>query len=173
MSGKVQQKKKDDIISALIQVRRKILHVAYTLPREKQGEVFLGEWSTQDLLAHLVGWDHTNMAATKSILTGELPEFYSHHDRDWASYNALLVERHKTEDYGELLHSVEASHRALVDLLATVPEDEFEKDSGVRYKRHMVTVARLLQAEAEDEEEHFQQIKEFAGTGIPSTAGKP
>ena len=173
MSGKVQQEKKDDIISALTEVRRKILHVAYTLPREKQGEVFLGEWSVRDLLAHLVGWDYTNIEATKSILSGELPEFYSHHDRDWASYNAFLVERHKTEDYAEVLHSVEASHRALVDLLATVPEDEFEKDRGIRYNRYKVTIARLLQAEADDEEEHYRQIKAFAGTPSLPPAGKP
>ncbi|MGB9299270.1 MAG: ClbS/DfsB family four-helix bundle protein [Anaerolineae bacterium] len=169
MSDKAQQKK-DNIISALSQVRRKILHVAHTLPRERQGEVFLGEWSARDLLAHLVGWDYTNIEATKSILVGELPEFYSHHDRDWASYNAFLVERHKTEDYAELFHSVEASHRALVDLLATVPADEFEKDRGVRYKRYKVTIGRLLRAEAEDEEEHYSQIKEFAEGGGPSSA---
>lgn len=80
------------------------------------------------------------------------------------------MERHKLEDYAELLHSAEASHRALVDLLATVPEDEFERDTGVRYKRLKVTVARLLQAEAEDEEEHYRQIKEFAEGGGPSSA---
>jgi hypothetical protein len=167
MSDKAQQKK-DNIILALSQARRKILKVAHTLPSDKQGEVFLGVWSAKDLLAHLVGWDYTNIEATKSILVGELPEFYSHHDRDWASYNALLVERHRIEDYAELLHSVEASHRALVDLLATVPADEFEKDRGVRYKRYKVTIARLLQAEAEDEEEHYSQIKEFAEGGGPS-----
>ena len=157
-----EQQKKDNIISALTQARRKILKVAHTLPSDKRGEVFLGVWSARDLLAHLVGWDYTNVEATKSILSGELPEFYSQHDRDWASYNALLVESHKTEDYAELLHSVEASHRALVDLLGTVPADEFEKDRGVRYKRYRVTIARLLQAEAEDEEEHARQIKAFA-----------
>jgi hypothetical protein len=169
MSGKTQQKK-DSIISALTEVRRKILHVAHTLPPARRGEVFLGEWSAKELLAHLVGWDYTNIAATKSILSGELPEFYSHHDRDWASYNAFLVERHKTEDYAELLHSVEASHRALVDLLGTVPADEFEKDRGLRYKRYKVTIARLLQAEAEDEEEHYRQIKAFAESGGPPSA---
>jgi hypothetical protein len=168
MSDKA-QRKKDNIISALTQARRKILKVAHALPAEKQGEVFLGTWSAQDLLAHLVGWDYTNIAATKSILAGELPEFYSHHDRDWASYNAFLIERHNREDYAELLHSVEASHRALVDLLATVPEDEFEKDRGIRYNRYKVTIARLLQAEAEDEEEHYRQIKEFAEGGGPSS----
>lgn len=165
MSDKAQQKK-DNIISALTQARRKILHVAYTLPPEKRDEVFLGVWSAKEMLAHLVGWDYTNIAATKSILAGELPEFYSHHDRDWAGYNALLVKRHKTEDYAELLHAVEASHRALVDLLGTVPADEFEKDRGVRYKRYKVTIARLLQAEIEDEEEHYRQIKEFLGSGV-------
>jgi hypothetical protein len=169
MPDKAQQKK-DNIISALTQARRKILHVAYTLPPEKRDEVFLGVWSARQLLAHLVGWDYTNIAATKSILTGELPEFYSRRDRDWASYNAFLVARHKTEDYQELLHSVEASHRALVDLLATVPGDEFEKDRGLRYKRYKVTIARLLQAEAEDEVEHYQQIKAFAEGGGPSSA---
>jgi hypothetical protein len=166
MSDKAQQKK-DDIISALSQARRKILKVAHILPSDKRSEVFLGVWSAKDLLAHLVGWDYTNIEATKSILSGELPEFYSRHDRDWASYNAFLVERHKTEDYAELLHSVEASHRALVDLLATVPADEFEKDRGVRYKRYKVTIARLLRAEAEDEEEHYRQIKAFAESGNP------
>jgi hypothetical protein len=169
MSDKAQQKK-DNIISALTQARRTILHVAYTLPPEKRDEVFLGVWSAKELLAHLVGWDYTNIEATKSILVGELPEFYSHHDRDWASYNAFLVGRHKTEDYAELLDFVEASHRALVDLLATVPADEFEKDRGVRYKRYKVTIARLLQAEEEDEGEHYRQIKEFAERGGPSSA---
>ena len=159
------KEKKESVIAALIQARRNILDVAYALPLEKQDEVFLGVWSVADLLAHLIGWDYTNLEATKSILQGELPEFYSHRDRDWETYNALLVERHKTEDYAELLHAVEASHRALVDLLATVPADEFEKDRGVRYRRYKVTIARLLQAEAEDEEEHYRQIKEFGACG--------
>lgn len=163
---------KEEIISALVEARRKILDVAYALPPDRRDEVFLGTWSAQDLLAHLVGWDYTNIEATKSILAGELPEFYSQHDRDWASYNALLIERHKSEDYAELLRSVEASHRALLDLLATVPADEFERDRGLRYKRHKVTIARLLQVEAEDEEEHCRQMREFAeSTGPPSPNG--
>ena len=156
------KEKKESIIAALIQARRKILDVAYALPPEKQDEVFLGVWSVADLLAHLIGWDYTNLDATKSTLQGELPEFYSHRDRDWETYNALLVERHKEEDFTELIYSVETSQRALMDFLATVPDSEFDKDRGVRYKRYKVTITRLLQAEAEDEEEHSRQIKAFA-----------
>ena len=157
-----EQQKKDNIISALSQARRKILDVAYALPPEKQDEVFLGVWSVADLLAHLIGWDYSNLEATKSILQGELPEFYSHRDRDWETYNALLVERHKEEDFTELIYSLETSQRALMGFLATVPAGEFYKDRGIRYKRYQVTIARLLGAEAEDEEEHARQIKAFA-----------
>ena len=165
-----EQQKKDSIIAALIQARRKILDVAYALPPEKQDEVFLGVWSVADLLAHLIGWDYSNLEATKSILQGELPEFYSHRDRDWETYNALLVERHKEEDFTELIYSLETSQRALMGFLATVPDSEFDKDRGVRYKRYQVTLARLLQAEAEDEEEHARQIKAFAEGEGPSPA---
>ena len=145
--------------------------MAYALPPEKQDEVFLGVWSVADLLAHLIGWDYTNLEAAKSILQGELPEFYSHRDQDWETYNALLVERHKEEDFTGLLYSLETSQRALMGFLATVPASEFDKDRGIRYKRYQVTLARLLQAEAEDEEEHARQIKAFAESGSPSSAG--
>jgi hypothetical protein len=164
------QARKDEIITALTTARRKILDAAYALPPEKQGQVFLGVWSVKDLLAHLVGWDYTNIEAVKSILAGELPEFYSHRDRDWQTYNSLLVEMHRKEDFTELLYSLEASQRALMALLGTVPADELDKDKGVRFKRYKVTIARLLEAEAEDEEEHYKQIKEFAEGGSASSA---
>ena len=164
------QERKDSIITALIQARRKIVDVAYALPPEKQDEVFLGVWSVADLLAHLIGWDYTNLEATKSILQGELPECYSHRDRDWETYNALMVERHKEEDFTELIYSLETSQRALMGLLATVPAGAFDKDRDIRYKRYKVTIARLLQAEAEDEEEHARQIKAFAaGDSLPES----
>jgi hypothetical protein len=156
------QAKKDEIVAALIQARRKILDVAHTLSPEKQDQVFLGVWSVKDLLAHLIGWDYTNIEAIKSILAGELPEFYSYYDHDWQTYNASLVDQYKKDDFVELLYSVETSQRALMGLLATVPAEEFDKDRGIRFQRYKVTIARLLQAEAEDEEEHYRQIKEFA-----------
>ena len=162
------QARKDEIISALIQARREILHVAYTLPPERRDEVFLGIWSVKDLLAHLIGWDYTNRDAVKSILEGELPQFYAHRDRDWATYNAFLVEKYKTKDFAELLYSVESSQRALMGFLATVPADEFDKDRGIRFQRYKVTIARLLQSEADDEEEHARQMKAFAESGGPS-----
>jgi uncharacterized damage-inducible protein DinB len=155
------QAKKDEIIAELVGTRRKILDAASSLPPEKQAEVFLGVWSVKDLLAHLVGWDFTNLEAAKSVLAGKLPDFYSHYDRDWKTYNARLVAEHKRDDFAELLSSVEDSLQQLVNFLDTIPAEEFDKDRGVRYKRYKVTIARLLQAETTDEKTHHGQIEEF------------
>jgi hypothetical protein len=46
--------------------------------------------------------------------------------------------------------------------LGMLAAEEFDKDRGIRFKRYKVTIARLLQAEADDEEEHYRQIKDFA-----------
>jgi hypothetical protein len=116
----------------------------------------------KDLLAHLVGWDFANLEAGQAILAGKMPAFYSHHDQDWQTFNARLVAEHKEDDFEPLLASLEESHQELVDFLETVPAEEFDRDRGLRFKRYKVTIARLLQAEAEDEAEHYAQIKEFA-----------
>ena len=155
------QAKKNRIITELIETRRKILDVASSLSPAQQGEVFLGVWSVKDLLAHLVGWDFTNLEAAKALLNGQLPDFYSHYDRDWKTYNARLVAEHKRNDFADLLSSVEDSLQKLMGFLETVPVEEFDKDSGVRYKRYKVTIARLIQAETRDEKTHYQQIEEF------------
>ncbi len=160
MSPKAQAQK-DELISELIQTRRGILDEASSLPAEKQDEVFLGIWSAKDLLAHLVGWDFTNMEAAKELLAGKVPSFYSYYDRDWKVYNARLVAEYQRDDYADLLSSVEDSHKKLIDFLETIPAEEFDKDRGVRFKRYKVTIARLLQAEADDEKVHHSQIKGF------------
>ena len=147
------QVKKDEIISGLAEVRRKILDVASSLPADRQGEVFLGAWSTREVLAHLAGWDITNLEAVKEILAGQRQSFREHYDRDWASYNARLVGEYGREDFGELVALVEESHRELIDFLEAIPADTYIK------KR---TIGTLLGAEVEDEQVHHGQLKVFA-----------
>lgn len=166
MSAKAQAKK-DRIISGLVETRRKILDSASSLSPAKQDEIFLGVWSIKDLLAHLVGWDFTNLEAAKAILAGKTPNFYSYHDRDWKSYNARLVAEYKKDDFADLLSSVEDSHQTLIDFLKTIPAEEFDKDRGVRFKGYKVTIARLLKVEIDDERTHHTQIEEFIDRDNP------
>jgi hypothetical protein len=157
------QAKKDQIIAGLIEARRAILDAAASLSIEQQDQVFLGTWSAKDVLAHLAGWDWTNLEAAQQVLTGQLPAFYAHHSRDWQTYNAHLVAQHKRGDWAEVVAVVEDSHRKLIDFLQTIPAEELDRDRGVRYPGYRVTIARLLQAETDDEKRHAVQIREFWG----------
>jgi uncharacterized damage-inducible protein DinB len=146
------QAEKNGIIRGLVKARRKILDAAGLLSPAQQDEVSLGVWSVKDLLAHLAGWDYTNLKAVQEILAGQKPSFWEYHDRDWQSYNARLVAEYKRDDFVELVTVVEESHRKLIDFLQGVPAEEY-------LRRREIT--RLLRAESRDEEEHHRQLQEF------------
>jgi len=158
------QLRKETILAEMMEVRKEILAAASSLPVEKHHRVFLGVWSAADLLAHLEGWDHTNLQAAEQVLAGEVPEFYAHIDRDWKTYNAILVARFKRDNFAELLAAVQNSHQELVNYLLAMPAEEFDKDRGIRVRGYKVTIARLLEAETKDEKIHLEQIRQLAGT---------
>ncbi len=155
------QARKGSLIAGLTEIRGKILEAAISLSPPQQDEVFLGIWSVKDLLAHLIGWDFTNLEAAKAILSGQLPAFYAHHDKDWRTYNAQLVARYKQEDFTALVKAVADAHHQLIEFLKTISAGEFDKDRGIRFRGYKVTIARLLRAELEDEKIHHSQIEAF------------
>jgi hypothetical protein len=142
-------------------VRQKILAESSKLSEAQQDQVFLGIWSVKDLLAHFIGWDATNLHAVKSVVKGQVPFFYKHRDHDWQMYNAMLVKKYKTESFKELLAAVKDSQEKLIELLQTIPPENFNKDFGVRFHGYKVTIQRLLEAETKDEQTHQQQIIDF------------
>jgi hypothetical protein len=157
------QAEKDRIISGLVEARKRILASASLLSPAQRSEVFLGEWSVKDLLAHLVGWDYTNREAVQEILAGQKPSFMQHYDRDWRSYNARLVQEYKRDDWAELVALIEESHRSLIDFLERVPAEEY-----IRRKR----ISSLLRVEIKDEGEHYSQVEGFRTRPEPA-AGEP
>ena len=153
--------RKERVLADLIQTRHSILAEAASLSGEQHNQVFLGLWSIKDLLAHLIGWDLTNLHAVRSVLNGKVPDFYKHHDRDWQSYNAILVRKHKKDSCKELLAEARESQGQLLEFLNTIPPENFNKDFGVRFRGYKVTVQRLLEAEMKDEKIHLQQIIDY------------
>jgi len=156
------EKKKAKVIADLVKARKKILATASLLSSDQWAVVFLGVWSPQDLLAHLVGWDRTNLKAAKELLAGQLPSFYAYHDHDWQTYNARLVKKYGKSGFVELISLAAQTHQKLVDFLVKIPAEEFDQDQRVRFKGYKVTIGRLLQAETRDEQTHYTQIKELA-----------
>lgn len=154
--------RKADLLHESVEVRQRILEAASRLRPDQRDEVFLGTWSVVDLLAHLIGWDLANTEAVQAILDGRLPAFYDHHDREWKTFNAQLVAEHRKDNWAELLASVQASHRDLLDLVETIPAGDLTRDTSVRFRGYRVTVAGTLESELKDERVHLAQIEEFA-----------
>ena len=162
MSKKPENPTNQELLSAIIETRTALLQAASRLSLEARDTVFLGIWSVKDLIAHLIGWDFANLAAAKDIQAGKLPEFYAHQDKDWKTFNAALVAKYKRDDFDELLALARDSQSQLIAYLESIPAENIEKDFGVRTGRnYKVTIARLLQAELKDGQEHLKQIQEF------------
>jgi len=160
MSAKAQIKK-EQVIRELQETRQSILAEIDVLSAKDRNIVFLGIWSVRDLLAHLAGWDFTNVEAIKSVLDGKLPAFYEHHDRDWQTYNAMLVRKYKMNSFRELRATVKTSQKKLIEYLQTIPPEYFNRDFGVRFRGYKVTIQRLLEADIKDVQIHCQQIINF------------
>jgi hypothetical protein len=156
------EEKKLQLLVEIKAARQEVLEAAASLPPDQRETIFLGYWSTMDIIAHLIGWDIANAEAVRAILAGELPPFYAHRDRDWRSFNDHLVQCFRRDDFRELCHEAMVSHWALIDLLNPIPADEFERDRGIRFRGYKVTIARLLKADAKDGVIHAEQIRSFA-----------
>ena len=153
--------RKHQLLADLTTVRQNILDLARSISPEQADVIFLGTWSVKDLIAHLIGWDGANLQAMHDIRAGQLPQFYAFHDRDWRTYNAGLVAQHRKDELASLLADAATSHQQLVAYLQTIPATECEHDRGLRFRGWRVTMARLLQAEAKDEQKHYTQLKQF------------
>ena len=161
----ITQKSTLEAKNALIQhfrsTRSSILEAAADLPVASLNTPFVGSWGILELLAHLRGWDLTNLQAAIDIPRGTLPAFYAEFDPDWASYNARLVAQNKLDDLGPMIASVVESQSELLRLLNQLSPQDVFGDHGVRRGRYKVTIDRLIQAETEDEEKHLQQVRGF------------
>lgn len=152
---------KDDLINGLAGVRACLLATAATIPEDQRTTPFLGDWSVMELLAHIAGWDVTNLQAVRDIQAGIMPKFYSQFDTDWQTYNAALVERYRKTDFGEQLELVKSTHKELLRYLGELPEQEFERDHDLRIGNSSISIMRLLESEIEDEQTHCMDLEDF------------
>lgn len=162
------EKRKVDLILGLRDVRDRILALTAALKPEQRDEIYLGSWSSREMLAHLVGWLETNVQAANEILAGEVPGYYEYADKDWASYNAFLVDEYALDDFEELLLAFRESHNRFLGIVEDIPASDLWLDRGIRARGSMVTIGRFLEAELQDEEEHYLQLKQFIESGVKS-----
>jgi hypothetical protein len=160
--------RKSELLVRLRDVRERILKLASSMEPHQHDEVYLGMWSAREMLAHLAGWDETNRSAAGEILSGEMPSFYEHFDKDWAGYNSRLVSQYSRGDFSELLSLLKATHSRLLQVIDEIPAPDLWEDRGIRARGWKVTIGRLLEAELQDEEEHHAQLQQFLEHGLKS-----
>jgi hypothetical protein len=152
---------KAEMINSLAGVRACLLATAASIPEDQRFTPFLGDWSLMELLAHIAGWDITNLQAVRDIQAGKMPQFYSQYDSEWQTYNAALADRYRKVEFSEQLELVKNTHKDLLQYLQDLPDEEFERDHGLRTGRSEVTIARLLDSEIEDEQTHCMDLEDF------------
>lgn len=150
------------LIRALVDVRAEIIEAVRALGQRGRSAVAIGTWSAEDVVRHLIGWDRTNRLAVGNLRLGRLPAFYARYDRDWASYNAALVRRHRRSRGAQLLRAARRSQRRLVATLASLSEREWARDRGVRFRGTKVTIERLMRVELADERRHLRDLQGVA-----------
>ena len=152
---------KDALLADLAAARENLLAVIRELPPHCLDEPCIGFWTVKDLIAHLVGWDITNLQAVKEILAEQRPSFFQHYDPDWQSYNARLVETYRREPLEALISEVGVSHVQLLSFLQSLPADVVIRGKSPKEQGRPVTIRNLLRAEAADERKHCQQVQTF------------
>lgn len=156
--------KKIAIIQGIESARRRLLVAVKSLPPGSEDTVFLGEWTIKELLAHLSGWDHTNLEAVRQMSAGLFPTFFQYYDRDWQSYNRILVERYRRENLEAYLQQAEETHAVLISALSDMDPDTLVNGKVLSPRGRTVTIRNLLISEAHDEEIHARQVEVFSAS---------
>ena len=119
----------------------------------------LGDWTPRDILAHFIGWNRITLAGCAEICEGVEPFYFYDGTNDYRKVNASFLLRFNSTDRDILLNQIHTTKDALVSYLWTVPEDEWELDTGiVHYRGGPVTVARCVDSLFRDYGKHREEI---------------
>lgn len=85
------------------------------------------EWRIQDALAHMAGWMRAATDSIDIITSGRRPE--TRYEEDIDGWNARWVQERAGLDGGEALRLFNEDRVALLTLLESLPDDQFERRS--------------------------------------------
>jgi len=87
---------------------------------------WLGTWSVQDIVAHIVGWHQEMSPALERLARGECPiaEGVSYDDVD--GWNARFTEARRAMAVADLLLELDRTHEQFLRAAAAVPAERFQ-----------------------------------------------
>jgi hypothetical protein len=88
-----------------------------------------GQWSVKDLLAHVATWDQEALHSLPMILEGRRPPRYKDLYGGIDAFNALKSSEMQALSLAETIENFEQAHQSLVEMLLSIPEEHFLRES--------------------------------------------
>ena len=119
----------------------------------------IGDWTPRDIAAHFVGWNRITLVGCSELREGVEPFYFYDGTNDYRKVNARFFEQFPSIDRDELLKEIAVTKDALAAYLKTIPESEWDLDTGiVHYRGNHATIARCVDSLIRDHRKHGQEI---------------
>ena len=116
------------------------------LTDDQMRRAWLGTWGVREIAIHITGWHEAMVPALASIASGEAPYPPGTYD-DFDTWNAKFVAAKAGSVPADALARMDASHRALVNAAAAVPDarwdaarETFDGVGPAHYREHAAQI---------------------------------
>lgn len=124
----------------------------------------LGDWNSRDIAAHFIGWNRITLVGCSELREGVEPFYFYDGTNDYRKVNARFFGQFLSTNKNELMLEIASTKEALVTYLKTIPESEWELDTGiVHYRKNPATIARCVDSLLRDYRKHRQEIVDGLG----------
>jgi hypothetical protein len=119
----------------------------------------LGDWTPRDIAAHFIGWNRITLVGCSELREGVEPFYFYDGTNDYRKVNSRFFHQFPSTDRDELLKEIAVTKDTLLAYLKTIPESEWELDTGiVHYRSGPATMARCVDSLVRDYQKHRQEI---------------
>ncbi len=112
-----------------------------------------GAWSVRDILAHVTTWEEEALKCLPLILEGGQPPRYSVSHGGIDAFNARMTEQKSGLSLAEVRAQLDDTHRRIIALIQSVPEDQFTRETRFRRRLRLDTYSHYPQ--------HAQAIRKW------------
>jgi hypothetical protein len=144
---------KDDLLSRAAEEYRAFHDAIEGLNEEQLTQVWLGDWSIRDIVAHMSGWHRELGPALERMARGEKPIATGVSYDDVNAWNARFAAAQRQTPVTDVLLEFDRTHEYFMRVAAGVPEERYQPER---------TAYRIVDLNsAHHYKEHGEQIREW------------
>jgi hypothetical protein len=104
----------------------------------------MGNWSVQDVLAHVTTWEEEALRYLPVIVAGGIPLRYIQYGGIDA-FNAQMTEQRRFLALSDVLRQLDDTHHSLIAYIRSVPEEHFTRETRFRHRLRLDTYSHYPQ----------------------------